>query len=97
MEAETDIKDFQRSEITIGNYSCKRGCISSSLNTQISKDVLQMRVNLFEDSSANLELPFERLRLILFIGPPPKESLNIICEDIWQEQYMLIVPSEIMK
>lgn len=97
MEAEIqDIKDFKRSEITIGITRARGAAYLPVLIPKFQKMFPQMRVNLFEDSSANLEMALREAKIDFIIGPPPKENLNIICEDIWQEQYMLIVPSEIM-
>ena len=91
-----DIKDFKSSEITVGITRARGEVYLPMILPKFRKAFPQMRVNLFEESSSNLEKALHEAKIDLMVGLPPEDPLGITSETVWEERYVVIVPGEVI-
>lgn len=97
MEAEIrDIRDFKKSELTIGITPARGAVYLPMLLPKFSKAFPMIKVNLVENRSKILEAMLREAKIDLLLGLLPKDPLGIASEMLWREQYVLVVPNELI-
>lgn len=98
LEAEIqDIKDFKSSELTLGITRARGEIYLPMILPKFTRAFPQIRVNLYEDSSARLERALREAKVDLIIGLPPEDPLGITSEIVWEERYVVIVPDRVIE
>ncbi len=92
-----DIKDFKSSEITLGITPARGACYLPMLLPKFRAEFPSMKVNVVEGSAEQLEQLLSEARVDLIIGRYPKNPLGLTCELVWKEQYVLIVPQNLLE
>ena len=84
------------SEITVGITRARGEVYLPMILPKFRKAFPQMRVNLFEESSGNLEKALHEAKIDLMLGLPPEDPLGITSETVWEERYVVIVPGAVI-
>ena len=92
-----DIKDFKKSELTIGITRARGAVYLPMLLPRFAEAFPQVRINLVEESSARLEAVLREGKADLIIGMPPRGVQGITSEIVWHEKYLLIVPYSVVE
>ncbi|MCI8914606.1 LysR family transcriptional regulator [Pseudoflavonifractor sp. 60] len=92
-----DIKDFKSSEITLGITPARGACYLPMLLPKFRAAFPSMKVNVVEGNAEQLEQLLSEARVDLIIGRYPKNPLGLTCELVWKEQYVLIVPQNLLE
>lgn len=91
-----DIKDFKSSELTIGITRARGAVYMPIILPKFKALYPNIRINLFEDSSDELEKALRVGKTDLIVGLALKDPLGITSVKVWKEQYVVIVPLDIM-
>lgn len=98
MEAEIqDIKDFKKSELTIGITPARGAVYLPMLLPKFSKAFPMIKVNLIENGSKILETMLREAKVDLVLGLLPKDPLGITSETLWKERYVLVVSNDLIE
>lgn len=92
-----DIKDFKSSELTLGVTQARGAIYLPILLPKFKETYPNLKVNLLEASSEELERALHAGKIDLIIGFPPQDLLGVTTQDLWEEKYVIIVPERILE
>lgn len=92
-----DIKDFKKSELTIGLTPARGAAYLPLLFPKFNRAFPLMKVNLVEGDSSRLENLLREAKIDMIIGLLPKDPLGLTSEVVWKEKYILAVPNKLME